>query len=65
MLVRFKDAMEKKSSTPSLEKILISFAEYNRLKTIEEAFQNIEKEKEKEFDNHNLSKLFKKNCTFF
>ena len=49
--------MEQKSSNPSLQKILISFSEYNRLKAVEEAYQNIEKNKEKEFDNLNFSKL--------
>jgi hypothetical protein len=50
--------MEQKSSSPSLQKILISFSEYNRLKSIEEAYQNIEKKKEKEFDNSSCKLLF-------
>ena len=51
------EAMEKKPTSPSLEKILISYSEYNRLKSLEEKYQNLEKEKEKEFDNHRSSKL--------
>jgi hypothetical protein len=43
--------MEKKSSNPSVEKILISYSEYSRLKSIETEYQNLQKEKEKLFNN--------------
>jgi hypothetical protein len=51
--------MEKKTfSEPSIQKILISYAEYNRLKSVEEAYQKIEKEKEKNFSNFEESSKF-------
>jgi hypothetical protein len=43
--------MEKKSTNPSVEKILISYSEFSRLKSIELEYQNLQKEKEKLFNN--------------
>jgi hypothetical protein len=42
---------DKTSSDPSIEKIVISYAEYERLKTIEANYQKLLKRKEKLFDN--------------
>jgi hypothetical protein len=43
--------MEKKSTNPSVEKILISYSEFSRLKSIELEYQTLQKEKEKLFNN--------------
>jgi hypothetical protein len=45
------DTMEQKSSNPSLKKVLIAYSEFSRLKSIEVEFNNLQKEKEKSFDN--------------
>jgi hypothetical protein len=42
---------DKTSSDPSIEKILISYAEYERLKAVEANYQKLLKRKEKLFDN--------------
>jgi hypothetical protein len=43
--------MEKKSTNPSLEKILISYSEFSRLKSIESEYNKAQKEKEKHYIN--------------
>jgi hypothetical protein len=43
--------MEKRSLNPSLEKILISYSEFARLKSIEKEYQSLQNERKKLFDN--------------
>jgi hypothetical protein len=52
--------MENKSSSdPSIEKILISVSEYDRLLKVESNYEKLMKKKEKFFDNHSQGKNIK------
>jgi hypothetical protein len=49
---------DKTSSDPSIEKIVLSYAEYERLKAIEASYQKLLKKKEKLFDDTTEGNFF-------